>query len=171
MVCCCQKKWKAFFSFENNVEPQRKMTFLCISLAWCIRCILKNRGVNFLLNDWPSLLFVLVLFFVYSFWNFNRVDIKRENTVLNISLPWILCCYVTRTGVEWLHDLYFFCCCFYFGWKDCCNPASAQVFKTCFDRDHLGKKVQKELIYSWSSIASSHFPTKKNIFFFVFWRQ
>ena len=102
--------FKFFFSWilcsiwdSNHVDLQRKRTLSCIYLAWFIRCILKNRGVNFLLNEWPWFLFCIGAFFLVDFsWNFNRVNLQGKKTVLSISLAWILCCYIINRGVNFL---------------------------------------------------------------------
>ena len=123
---------------SNHVDLQRKMTLLCISLAWFIRCILKKRHNLFI--EWLAfILFCIGPFFWFIFSETLIALILKEKRPLTLhyffSLNTLLLCHQQRRKllIEWLHDLYFFCCFFYFGWKDCCNFALSIVCKTGSD--------------------------------------
>ena len=97
-----QKKKNSIWD-SNQVDLQRKRTISCIYLAWFIRCILKNRGVNFLLNEWPWFLYCIGAFFLVDFsWNFNRVDLQGIVTIFCVALSWIILFYLKNTGVNFL---------------------------------------------------------------------
>ena len=55
----------------NHVDLWGTRTVLFIYFTWIVCCNLKNRGVNFVLNDWTFLiavaLFIIILFFLKLF--------------------------------------------------------------------------------------------------------
>ena len=94
----------SFLNF-NHVDVQGKWTVLCSSFAWIIYCNLKNRGVNFSLNDCTYFHLLLVFFLKLIFsWNFDNVDLQGNRSVLRISLTWIICCNLENRGVNFLSN-------------------------------------------------------------------